>query len=120
VDRQAAAGVDEPARQEIDGPGLPEGARHDEHEGDDDHGRVAETGKRLLCRHGAQDDGEGQGAEGDQVVAEAAPEEEGEDAAHQEEQDDLVLLHGSPGCVSITGTIVLSAITMQGGWWGVE
>ncbi len=64
-------------------PELIRPAGDDQHQRDDDRRRVAEAGEGLLRRHDAGDDGDDQGAEGDEVVAEAAPDQEREDAGEQ-------------------------------------
>jgi hypothetical protein len=80
-------------RDQIDDPGDLERPADDEHGGDGDDGRMAETAKRQVGWHNAADHGEDQRGEGHHVIAPAPPHEEHEREAEDGEDDDLISCH---------------------------
>ena len=56
---------------------------------------MAKAGECLFCRHHAQNNGNHQGCEGDDIVAEPPPEQEYEDRTEKRKQDDLIGRHGA-------------------------
>ena len=56
---------------------------------------MAETRERIPGRHEPQDNGEHEGGEGHDVIAEPAPEEEREDRPEKAEEKRLLQRHGA-------------------------
>ncbi len=79
VERQALRRQPHVARDQVDGAGVRQRPRHDEHQGHRHGGRVSEAAKRAGKRHHAGDDRGEQREKGDDVVAPAPPGEEDED-----------------------------------------
>jgi hypothetical protein len=67
------------AGDELHRAGGEQRARDDQHQRDDDDGRIAEAREGLVRRHDAGQNRHDQGAEGDEIVPHPAPDQERED-----------------------------------------
>ena len=94
--RQRPAGVDDILRDQFDSARIDQRARGDQHQRDDDHGLVPEALEGVLGGHHAADHRDDQRGEGDQIVANASPDEEGEDDGKQAEKEYLFVCHLEP------------------------
>ena len=94
--RQRPACVDDILSDQFDRARIDQRARGDQHQRDDDHGLVPEALEGVLGRHDAADHGDDQRGEGDQIVANAPPDEEREDDGKQAEKENLFICHLEP------------------------
>ena len=80
----------QPTGYDVDNAGLIERPAQDQHGGDRDHCRMAETAKCLRGRHDAGDSQDEEGQQGDDVVAPPTRHEEDEGKEENSENDSLI------------------------------
>ena len=90
---QPAGAVEQASGQKLYGTGVGQPPADDQDQGDDGHGRMAESGEHLIRGHHADEIGGYETGESDQVVTETAPDEKAQNAEKQAEQEDLICGH---------------------------
>jgi hypothetical protein len=91
--RDAAVRRDDAAGEHVYRARLGECPGHDEHQRDDDDSRMTEAREGLVLVDDPMITASASAPKRHNVVADAAPHEHGEDAAHDGEKDDLVKGH---------------------------
>jgi hypothetical protein len=94
MDRNCPVGPCDEAGDQLHRAGIHQPARDDQHQRDDDDGRMAEAVKRILGRNQPRHHGDKERNESNQIVAEPPPDQEPEQDDENSKKHDLVGRHG--------------------------